>query len=277
MTNSRQIYQSSSFINKRFLKSSCDAGRVKHLRRGWYALPDADIDLVAAVSCNGSLGCISGCKSYGLWVPPEWQDSLHICLNPGVTRPFRSAAIFHRKRQASQTELCELEECLVDVMRHHDSETALILAESAVNNGYFSFEGMQRLIGTQSPSIQKRMRFLYPGAESGSETRVRLFFQKRRVPFETQFRVCGVGRVDLRLGLSWIVECDSKEFHETAINYHQDRVRDLQTSYLGYRTTRLSYPQIWFDWENTQRFLSSALKTRQHSRPPRPISQVLCP
>ena len=49
---------------------SIEEGRFSRVIRGWYATDYADQDVVAALKRKGRLGCLSGCKFYGLWVPP---------------------------------------------------------------------------------------------------------------------------------------------------------------------------------------------------------------
>src|SRR5699024_4198688 len=70
-------------------------------------------------------------------------------------------------------------------------------------------------------------------AESGTETKVRLYFQLKRVPVRAQVRIPGVGRVDLLVGNRWIIECDSKEHHTGSSQYEYDRERDGAAVDLG--------------------------------------------
>src|SRR5690606_25919148 len=109
------------------------------------------------------------------------------------------------------------------------------------------------------------------GAQSGSETRLRVFFQRRNVPVATQVPIPGVGHVDLLVGQSLIVEADSQAHHSRPRNVAADRERDLTGRQLGFRSLRLSYEQIWHTWERTQRALATELRLRHHRKPPRPL------
>ncbi len=106
-------------------------------------------------------------------------------------------------------------------------------------------------------------------AESGSETRVRLFLQQLNIPVAAQAVIDGVGRVDLLVGNNLIIECDSDEHHRSKEAHHKDRTRDLAARDLGYQTIRLSYRQIWFDWDATRESLLTTIRTRRHLRGPR--------
>lgn len=56
---------------------------------------------------------------------------------------------------------------------------------------------------------------------------------------EVQVVICGVGRVDLLLDGWLIVECDSKEFHQSWEQQRKDRERDREAAARGYITLRL--------------------------------------
>lgn len=86
----------------------------------------------------------------------------------------------------------------------------------------------------------------------------------------TQVSIAGVGRVDLLVGESLIVECDSEKHHAPGERYRMDRIRDLASRDLGYTTLRLRYDQIWYSWALTQRSLLAELATGRHRRPPVP-------
>lgn len=165
-----------------------------------------------------------------------------------------------------------LEECLEQVVHRHDVETALICLESATNRGLVS-ESCARDIIAQAPLKRAGgLSFFSPAAESGTETRVRLFLQRRGVSVQAQVQLDGVGRVDLIAGESWVIECDSRRYHTAEEQYEKDRQRDLVAMHDGRRTLRLTYAQVFDTWDNTQSMLSAILKTKQHRQLPRPAA-----
>lgn len=144
-----------------------------------------------------------------------------------------------------------------------------MVLESAIDRRLMTFEAAEQLLSEASQRKQGTLRFLDRGAASGTETRVRLFLQQRQFQARTQVWIPGVGRVDMLVGRSLILECDSKAHHSDP---EEDRRRDLAARLLGYDTLRLSYGQVFREWEATQLTLLKILRTGAHLLPPRPRS-----
>ncbi|MEZ5085910.1 MAG: DUF559 domain-containing protein [Tessaracoccus sp.] len=134
-----------------------------------------------------------------------------------------------------------------------------------MNKRLLSNSGAQDVIAQLPAKRRLDMRFLSE-AESGSETRVRLFFQQRNVPVRPQAWLEGIDRVDLVVGDRLIVESDSAAYHRSIEDYENDRRRDLAARMQGFETVRLSYHQIWRDWEATRSSLLRLLQARKHIR-----------
>lgn len=251
---------------KRQIVALVKAGNLRRIIRGWYAGSDADLDVVRALKLGGRLGCLSGCAKYGLWVP--YQAKTHVILPGNATLPAAEFTEFHRCATHPYSPMFDLEDCLYQAMRHHDAETGLIVLESALQLRRISYDQAKHLASLVQKKKMATYRFLDRGAQSGSETRVRLFFQRRGVSVHTQNRTAP-GWVDLLVGNSWIVECDGREFHDSTSAFETDRERDLSNTAAGYLTTRLSYHQIWHEWESTKQRLSAILHRRRHRVPPR--------
>lgn len=246
------------------------AGQLRRIRRGWLAMPAASADAVRAIELGGRLGCVSGCRAHGLWVPPI--SSIHIMLNPGAAVPRAGNVELHRLKEACHSAVAPVDECLSHVLHRHHPETGLVVLESALELGRLELAEARGLIASAPSTKQGPLRLLRPGAGSGSETRVRLFFQQRRVPVSTQVPIAGLGRVDMVVGRSLIVECDSHAHHSSPAQQEEDRRRDLAARELGYAVIRLSYSQVWHTWGQTKRLLSAELGTRAHRRRPRPLA-----
>lgn len=246
-------------------------GKIRRVRRGWYASTDANPDVVRAVQARGQLGCISGCQLYGLWVPPGYDEKLHVLRHEMVRGVTAGTVEFHYLGGNLHTPLASLEECLLDVCRFHEVETGMIVLESAIYHRFLDLEQAHILLEQLSEPKHRSYHFLSDKAESGSETRVRYFLEKRGATVYPQKYISGIGRVDLLVGRSLIVECDSRSHHTADENYHGDRERDMVAQMLGYRVIRLSFRHIWFDWSQTQAFLKWTLRARRHRKAPRPL------
>lgn len=242
-------------------------GSLLKVGHGWYASPTATEHAVAAVRLGGHLGCLSGCQLHGLWVPPD--PYLHVTFNRGTPSTLASDVVGHHARDIGrEPALRPLLTCLTEVVRHHDTETALIVLDSALNRQLLTETDVVSLAADCPKKTRRVLRYLDGRADSGTETRVRYFFQRRRVPVEPQVYVPGVGRVDLLVGRSLMIECDSWEHHTGEENYNRDRDRDLVINQDRSRVLRLSYRQVFHDWPRTSRALSRLVNLRLHrSRP----------
>ena len=239
------------------------------IARGWYATPDADPQAVQAIQKGARLGCISAMAPLGLWIPPDQVDTLHLAVATGDPLPDLPYVCISRVPRRLKVPAVDPLEALAEILKNHDTETALILLESAVNKEVITAEQAWSLIGSQTMSLQRQLRHFTPGAQSGSETRVRLFLQQRGVKVAIQPFVRGVGKVDILVGNSLIIECDSLSHHTLDREYHEDRARDLESNLQGYTIQRLSYRQIWYQWVDTQFRLAKLLKRRVHRRIPK--------
>ncbi|MDO5619210.1 type IV toxin-antitoxin system AbiEi family antitoxin domain-containing protein [Kocuria sp.] len=255
-------------MGRKQVNSLLDSGALRRLRKGWFATVQAPVPVTRAVALGGTLGCLSGCEQHGIWTP---NRNLHVMLNPGVPVPCVNNDVeVHRLRVATHQPLAPVMDCLGEVVVRHDAETALIVIESAVEQGLINEPDVNDLIGIAPTCKRHALAHFTPGAGSGSETRVRYFLQQRRFKVRSQVHIPGVGHVDLLVGQSLIIECDSKQHHAPQERYRVDRVRDLAARDLGYNTMRLSYEQIWYTWPQTQRSLLAEVASGRHRRPPLP-------
>lgn len=245
------------------LNDALASGRLVRLKRGWYASQRATTWALSAVRAGGRLGCLSGCKAYGIWTP---QHSKPHIIGPSTGRALSPPA--HRTTgRLPRSAVYPLPDCLEQVIRHHEPEAALMVLESSVNLGLLSLSDAHCLMAAAPVRKQRQLSFFDPNAASGSETRVRLFLQRHRFPVRSQAEIPGVGFVDFLVGRSTILECDSVAHHSDPT---EDRRRDLLALELGYLPLRLSFGQIHYAWEHTQTVLLSILRTQKHLQPPRP-------
>ncbi|WP_252865030.1 type IV toxin-antitoxin system AbiEi family antitoxin domain-containing protein [Mobiluncus mulieris] len=56
-------------ISRRRQEKLVSEGKLRQIRHGWYATNDAHQDAIRAIKHGGQVGCISGCKVHGLWIP----------------------------------------------------------------------------------------------------------------------------------------------------------------------------------------------------------------
>lgn len=167
------------------------AGRLIRLRRGWFASPLANTDALRALQLGGRLGCLSGCKAHGLWVPPH--SDLHVILNPGaVAQRQPDGVTFHRSLISHHQALIPLKDCLSQVLHRHGVETGLVVIESAVSLDLLHEADARAILRAAPARHQAALGRFRLGAQSGSETRLRLFLQRRNVQVQAQVEIPGV-------------------------------------------------------------------------------------
>lgn len=267
MTKDYGVYPTGWLYSQGFtpgrLRAEVSSGKLRHVSRGWYAIADADPDVVLAIKHGGRVGCLTGCRKHGIWVPPTFGKRPHVLITERNAAPKAASFEFHRTTCLPNGQLFSVEDCVQQAMHHHDAETGLIVLESAINKRAITFAEAQYMAQHVQEKKKPAYRFLDMRSESGSETRVRLFLQLRGVNVRPQRRT-GTGWVDLIAGNSWIIECDGREYHDTASSFENDRRRDLGNTADGFFTTRLSYRQIWHEWELTKQYLHAILHKRRH-------------
>ena len=163
--------------------------------------------------------------------------------------------------------IADLPLALEHAMRCLSVRDAAILLESALNRRKISRSEVVRLLASLPAALRAQLSRVTTLSESGTETAVRWWLESLHVPVTPQVRIPGVGRVDLKLGTSWIIECDSATYHDNPEQYHRDRARDLRLQARRYMVTRLTWEQVFLDWEETEAQLLTILRRRDHRRP----------
>lgn len=254
-------------VSPKELEAALADGRLRRLRRDWFATPNASTEAAFAISLGGRIGCLSGCALHGLWTPPG--VGTHVIVPDGQRRPCNRELTIHRARGSiPPAAVYPVVDCVRQALTHHDAESALMVLESAACQGHITPTDALCLINEAPRRRQTTLHMFDPRSQSGTETRVRLFLQRRRVLVTAQVWIPGVGRVDLLVGRSLIIECDSHAHHS---DYREDRRRDLVARSLGYQVLRLSYDQIMYSWDATANVIAQVLATGKHLRLPVPL------
>lgn len=244
------------------IRQLVEQGRLTKVCRGWYASRDANPRIVGYIRQGIRIGCLSGCKHHGLWVPPATQT--HVIYHTGKKPPNGDGTFVHRYTfPRCDTAVWPVQDCLAQVLRAHGPEDSLIVIESALNLQLISPVDVQSLI-SGAPRRNRHLSASVSWAQSGSETRVRYFLQSRGVHVRTQVEILGVGRVDILAGELLIIECGSAAHHSGADSYENDRKRDMAAIGLGYEVFRLSYNQVWYEWEETKQALIQQIRRKRH-------------
>ncbi|WP_126416518.1 hypothetical protein [Trueperella bialowiezensis] len=256
-------------------------GDLTHVSRNWYAEPDADPRLLIAARAHTRLGCLTACSYHGLWVLPEpnhihalaaqYENREHVAAQVLKATRGMHSPIVHRVHGTKMELVCPVDEAIEQVARFHDTESALIVLESALNKNVVDVEWADAMLDRIPKRRGRRLTGFQLLSESGSETRVSFYLRTKglRVRQQVPLFPNEANRVDILVGESWVIECDSVRYHSSIAAYRNDRERDLYLQSKGYQVTRLTYEQIWEDWENTKTMLDSLISHRDYLKKPR--------
>lgn len=103
-------------------------------------------------------------------------------------------------------------------------------------------------------------------AESGPETLVRMRLRSLGLRVRSQMVIDGVGRVDLVVGDSLVIEVDSVSHHTDLDAYRRDRERDRRLRAMGYVPVRLTYDQVLNRWPEVEADILAMVRRREHLR-----------
>lgn len=131
-------------------------------------------------------------------------------------------------------------------------EGFLVALESALNKKLIAERDLDLLARRLPARFSAPVSFACVVAQSGIESLARWRLLQSGIVARPQVRIPTVGRVDLLIGNSLIVELDGREFHE----FDEDRRRDANAAALSYVTHRYSYRQVLEEWP----FVRSAIE-----------------
>lgn len=137
-------------------------------------------------------------------------------------------------------------DALVHAVRCQPVRYAIATLDGALNLGLIRVADLADIFSALPAKFAALRPLLDGRAQSGPETLVRLMARSLGCTVALQAHFVGVGYVDLVLDGWLVVECDSKEFHESWKQQVKDRNRDLALAKLGYVTLRLTAAQIMY-------------------------------
>lgn len=278
----------------------------RHLSGPWFASEDADPRVSAILRIGARPTCLDAAAMHGLWIPdhpavhvrmprlgphsprrpslrasplrlsaledPTRLDDGQLDGLPLVRRtremapqPFVLRAPVHRAWKHDEA-VMPLADALLDACRCLPVHKAAILLESALEKRCISRPQVEEVLAALPVDISRQLSRVRSDAGSGTETRVRWWLESLHVHVRAQVLVLPWARVDMLVGKNWVIECDSHRFHELASQYSLDRERDLALRAQGFTVTRLTYEQVFRDWERTSASLLQILRRREHRR-----------
>jgi len=232
-------------VRRRHIDEALAAGLLMRVRRGSFVVPDAPSAVRRSVAIGGRVGCVSAARLHGLWTLPFRR--VHVWIPPTQSRlPPPGQRRVHRDHGWSGDDRASVStpHALLQIARCQGAESFLVSLESALNRGLLGLQGLDVLADRVPRHVHPALAFCRSDAQSGLETLVRWRLHLRGIDARPQVHIEGVGRVDLLIGRSLIIELDGQEYHE----FESDRSRDASGAARGYVTLRFSYRQVMHEW-----------------------------
>jgi hypothetical protein len=257
-------------------------GVLESLRRGMYALPEADVDQRRAVMAGGRVGCVSALRRVGVWggldpflhihVPasasrlhldevvslgrsPEirrtdksfWAEPGRPVVHwqrghPGADRPARSWASDWLVDPLSALRQAVL--CL-------DDEHAIAAIDSALRKEIIHEHDLDSLFNSLPRRLQRLKTELDADADSGPESIVRVRMRRAGFVVEPQVPVPGSSRLDLLINGVVGLDIDSRAWHTGEEQVSWDYGKTLQSFAFGRPTLRILPHHVFEYWSST--------------------------
>ncbi|WOC11576.1 type IV toxin-antitoxin system AbiEi family antitoxin domain-containing protein [Gordonia sp. MP11Mi] len=239
-------------------------GDLVRLRHGWYATQGAMPEVVRAVKAGGVLSCASALRLHGVWVLPT--DRLHVRGNAATARAHPTWCRRYGRQSPEVAAVDDLPTALLHAVRCLSREGFAVVCESVLNKGLMTPSALETLFGG-SPAAMRALTMCDGRAESGTETMVRLRLRTCGATITPQAQIPEVGRVDLLIGASMIIEVDGFAYHADPEAFENDRLRDLHARAVGYDPIRLTYRQVVYQWDVVGPLLAELISRGDHLRP----------
>ncbi len=245
------------------VRSAVSDGRLRRVRRGWLADAAADPQAVRAVALGGVVSCVSALALRGAWTMPT--SALHVRRairvetrsSPGVAwcpNSFPRGAL---------SAVDDVPTAIATAVRCVDAESAVVAMDSILRLGLLDREGLaEALHGCES--VHRNLLDQCDWSDSGTESLVRVRLRAARIKVRPQVQIDGVGRVDMVVGDTLVLEIDSRRHHTGADSYQRDRRRDRRLTALGFTVLRVTYEDVMFHWDDVLADILAVIRTRRH-------------
>mgnify|MGYP003451942366 CR=1 FL=1 len=265
MTSEHRIFSTAELraegMTRARIGTAVRLGYLIRARRGFYVGATTPDVIVRAVRVGGRLTCLSLLALMGVFVLRNDRIHVHLPRTASRMRSPHSRRVRLESQRVRGVRLHWLPlidpvpreySCVavIDALAHavlcQTPRAAIATLDSALHLGHISEAGLADVFRAL-PAKYGVLRALIDGrAESGPETLMRLMLRVLGCDTELQVEFDGIGRVGLVVDGWLVIECDSKEFHESWEQQVKDRDRDLALAARGYVVLRLTATQIMY-------------------------------
>ncbi|HCS60337.1 MAG TPA: DNA/RNA helicase [Microbacterium sp.] len=247
---------------RRELDRKLASGQLVRVRRGWVAVPGADVILVAAARAGVVVTCISQAARLGLWVH-ENPENFHVGVDPHGASAQTDRAHVHWSQplipRHPEALVDPIENVLALVSECEPFERALATWESALNQGLVTLAGLAGY--PWKPVARELLAQANPFADAGTETYLRMRLQWLGLRLVIQAWIAG-HRVDALIGDRLVLQVDGR--HHVGAQRSEDIRHDAELRLMGYHVIRFSYQQLMHDWPMVQDLIMRAVAQSLH-------------
>ncbi|MBO0983323.1 type IV toxin-antitoxin system AbiEi family antitoxin domain-containing protein [Rathayibacter sp. SD072] len=259
-TASRAALVESGMSTRRLAAAVADGALVRG-RRGQYASPRLPPEVLTAFRIGGRLGATDAARSHGLWVLRSPQLHVHVVPNAARIGAPRGVRLHWDPAWPDDEPLrVSPPHSLLQLGRSVGVEDMLVAVESAREQRLVSRDDLVELRRLCPVRLHEVLDFCRDDAQSGLESLARWRLHLLGITAVAQAWIPGVGRVDLLIGRSLIVELDGRSTHD----FENDRRRDTAAAVDGYVTLRFSAAQVLTRWPEVERAIVTAISRGLH-------------
>jgi very-short-patch-repair endonuclease len=154
--------------------------------------------------------------------------------------------------------------CLLDIATTERANVAFASLESALFLGKVTHREWRRASALLPQTLRRELEGAGILSESGGESLASFGLRQEGIEFKQQVKIPKVGRVDIVVGRSLVVEIDGARFHTEREQFEEDRRRDAVLSTLDYRVLRFSYTQVADRWGEVLAAVRASISRGDH-------------
>lgn len=237
--------------------------------RNRVALRGTRAAILTAARARGTLTCLSALKLHDIWTLDD--SRVHLNRSRGVRdgHPLPAGTSDCRGRLVGRDSVLEpVDVALSAVLACHDREAGIVALDSIIRQGVLTTDELER-VATRHGAAALRLLSRADGCvESPLESVLRHRFVMLGVRVRTQVVIPRLGRVDMLLGESLIIEADGFEFHSSKDSFRDDRRRDREALRQGFQSIRVTWADVFKEWNAVLPVLLDIVRTRRHRRGP---------
>ncbi len=254
---------------RRSVERALLSGDLLPVDRGRVALRGTPATILTAARARGTLTCLSALKLHDVWTLDDSQ--VHLNRSRGVRdgRRLPAGTVDCRGRLVGRESVLEpVDVALSAVLACHDRENGIVALDSIIRQGLLTTDELERLTTRHGSAAMRLLARADGCVDSPLESVLRHRLLMLGVRVRTQVVIPELGRVDMLLGESLIIEADGFEFHSGKDSFRSDRRRDREALRQGFQSIRVTWADVFNDWNAVLPVLLEIVRTRRHRRGP---------